>query len=380
MVAGVNKLKEKRDLTRVLSALVCVGVVTGHAWAQEQEPVVLLQEHARSQAGLATALRIQLGSTPVQVQPWPASYSLPERIRAAGELAQETHAFAVVWTEPALKLGDGSRLAVLYVVGRHEGRAVLEVVRVPGEHGPDLDRTLALKVSAVLDELRRSALAAPSGALLNAAPPVAEPAPELAQPPAAPPEQPSTLDYNEPAEALDEGPRPHWLASARAGLRAGAQLSPGWLRWGLSGALGPELAFDHWSASLRVGLDVYPSAETTNLAGSISVFEVAPSLLAAVRWTWPAFSVGARAGAEIAFIGASARSASGRPGEQSVSTLSWMLGLELERALSEAIGIAATFDAHLHTLRRTFSVNDTVVADLGRSQFVVGLELIARLR
>ena len=381
-------LKENHELPRVLWTALWVVVGSTHVAAQPLEPVIVLQERNHPQDGLVSALQIYLGSTPLQVRDWSEVSALGDRVRIATELAQRKSALAVVWTEAARTLprnAGGGREAMVFVVGRREGRAMLEVVRVPEEHGPDFDRTLALKVSEVLNELQQSRQAAPNGRLLSA-----PPGPDTSTAAA-------VSDGMQVSDADDDGGRDRpaadsssesgpsdpglrWAAAGCAGLRLAAQLSPGWTRWGVGAGLGPELRHRHWRAGARIGLDVFPSASMASGAGDVSVLQLTPQAFASFAWQFASFAAGAHSGAAWTFIAAHGRSPLGNSGGQSVRTLSWLIGVDLERAVSERLALGATLDLQLHALRQTFTVNDGTVADLGRAQLVFGVGVSAHLQ
>jgi hypothetical protein len=367
----------------MLCALMCALVGTaGTVRAQASEPVLVLQERSHAQVGLIAALRIQLGATPVRVRDWPAPSRLAERISSASQLAEDAEAFAVVWTEPPIQLPDGAREAVLYIVGRRQGRAVLEVVRVPGGRGPDLDRTLALKAGEVLDELRQGSAAGPTGNMLRERPPGAADANGATASAQTGPVVPAaqTGSTVPTAQTGMLGKRPRWGAVALAGIRLGAQLAPGWNRWGMGCGAGPALQIDELAAALRFGLDWYPPASRTRAGDGVTLSELTPLVLASAQWRRGDLGVGARSGAALAFLSAKGETASRRRGEDGKRTLSWLIGIEIEQAITSSLAIAASLDLQLHALQRRFDVNDRTVADLGRMQLVFGLELVSRLR
>jgi hypothetical protein len=389
-------LKEKRRFANMLCAVVCAMVGTaGTARSQASEPVLVLQERSQAQSGLIAALRIQLGATPVQVRDWPASGRLAERISTASELAQGAGAFAVVWTEPPTQLPDGAREVVLYIVGRRQGRAVLDVVRVPGGHGPDLDRTLALKVGEVLDELRQGSTAGPTGptgGMLRESPsgPAEADGASAAAQTATVGSTPQTATTGSSPQTATAGStpqtavltgRPSWGAAAWAGIRLGAELAPAWNRWGMGFGAGPVLQIDELAAAVRFGLDWYPPAlRRSDDAGRVMVSELTPLVLTSGQWRRGDVAVGARTGAALAFLSAKGVAVGGAQGENSKRTLSWLIGIEIEQAITSSLAVAASVDMQLHALHRRFDLNDRTVADLGWMQLVFGLELVSRLR
>src|SRR5947207_9628285 len=146
-------------------------VLAGLMWvsgARADDRVLLVEDTPGGARRLVSALRIQLtGAAQVAARPAPRARNTPERIRAATALVRVEDALLVVWAEGPIELPDGSSQAILYAVGQREGRALLEVVRVPGGRGPDMDRTLALKVRSMVDDLQRSRRESPSEAMLE---------------------------------------------------------------------------------------------------------------------------------------------------------------------------------------------------------------------
>ncbi|HEX4352342.1 MAG TPA: hypothetical protein VHZ95_05495, partial [Polyangiales bacterium] len=136
-------MEEKLQRRLFGCAVVCVLVSSGPARAAPPAPVLLLEESAEANRGLASALRIQLVETQLREATWTPGAAAAERIRAASELGLEAGAIATVWTERPIALRDGTIETLLYVVTKRGDRALLEVVRVPGNRGPDLDRMLA---------------------------------------------------------------------------------------------------------------------------------------------------------------------------------------------------------------------------------------------
>jgi hypothetical protein len=348
----------------VRTALCCVGIwatlsLPSALVAQPRESILVLQEQAGAGMGLIAALRIQLiDAVDVKLRPWSTNGPLAERIQSASALGRAERALAVVWTEPALRLPDGSREAILYVVGRREGRAILQVVRVAGGNGADLDRTLALKVSEVLAEFRHGDAAVPTGSVLQPPPTAAE-------------------AKRKPKAALPTTPA-SWGIVARAGARSSVALGPAGDRWGAGGALGPTLDTEQLTAALELGLEVFPSVTTARAEQQVWLREYTPGLNASGRWKLPNLALGVRTGAALALLSATGRTAQGRRNERSVSTFSWLVGIELERAVGGGFGVAANLDLQLHSLRRRFAVNDVTVADLGRAHLVLGLSLVFR--
>ena len=138
----------------VLSALVLLALLCLPRPALAQARVLVLSPVEESpRPTLVEALRLHLrGTARVEVSAalFPA-VPAASRVTLATELVGSQHFDFAIWLE-SVALGDGTRLFALYVVGGKQGRAVLEVVRLPAEADtPDVDRTLALKASEVVE-------------------------------------------------------------------------------------------------------------------------------------------------------------------------------------------------------------------------------------
>jgi hypothetical protein len=380
----VGWLKAKVPRTGWFCVCVCALVsASGPARAQSGDPLLVLQEPAHPQTGLFAALRIQLmHATPVRLRDWQPAGTLGERIAAATALGNREHALAVVWTEQAQRLANGGLEAVLYVVLRSQTRALLEVVRVPGGHGADLTRTLALKVEEIIEELRRSdqqldasvlrAGPQPTAASGQAVPTAAgEPPPAAGEPP--PPAGEPTAGKPPPPTAASVA------NSTRSGLMlgTGARLSSfGWARWGLGIGAGPTLESDAWRAGLRLGLDWYPDATRWRAGARVTLGELTPLLLTAAQWRHEGFGLGAHVGLGVALLHARGETARGRSGSANAQTVAALLGVVIEQTLVQGLGIAASLDLQVRGLHQQFDVNGTTLVELQRSGLVAALELV----
>jgi hypothetical protein len=312
---------------------------------------------------LVAALRIQLlGSWRLQVRDAPAAVSVAARVRQASELAQSAAAFAVVWADASDPTPEGGREATAYVVGRREGRAVVQLVQVPGGRGPDLERSLALKIGEVLAELAQAPTEAASGGMLQ---PVA----------AQPPTQPVPPQAHE-AAALS---RPSELGLLlRAGARVALSTAEGVARSGVGADAGPSL---HWSqllAAVTAGLVWYPRASYEHDANAVSLSELGARLLVSGQWRQGALGMGVHGGLSWSQLQARGRSAEGREGNADASSWSTAIGVEVEYALAANISLAASGDVRLMATRQRFEVNERGIVDLGRVQLGFGLDLIFR--
>lgn len=378
-------LKEK--LGRACIVMACVWALVSAAAAavlaqanDTVDTVLVLQERTREQTSLVSALRIQLPSTlAVRVRDWAGNGAgLPQRIQYASELASGSALLAVVWTEPTIELADGTRETVLYIVGQRAGRALLDVVRVPAGHGPDLNRALALKVGEVVNDLRQTSAPGAQPSLLSAR------APSSTVPPTAAVAKAARAQPGTPTAAADRAalqPHKRWSAMAAVGGRLATQLEPGWSRWGVGCTAGPMLQIGSWAAALRIGLDWYPEASRVRNRETVGLSELTPLLLASADWrTTPNLALGVRSGAGLAFLTATGTTARGSSNEDKTNTFSWFVGVEAVQALSAGLAIAASIDMQVQAVQQRFAVNEHDVADLGRMRLVFGLQLLSQLR
>lgn len=140
-------------------AVTCLGTLCTRVCAQAgdvsppQPRIVLVKpEGEPPRPGLEPALRIQLrGSAELVAVSAPFPDDVSSRLAAANALAEQHDADWVLWTDAPEASPPKSEQAVLYLVGRQNGRALIEVVRVPGGEGPEVDRSLALKVGELID-------------------------------------------------------------------------------------------------------------------------------------------------------------------------------------------------------------------------------------
>jgi hypothetical protein len=346
--------------------LVC-AVVSGESLARAEPSLalVLLEDPAAPDRQLAAAFTIQLLTLArVQVEAWHAPPGLPERIRAASGHAERGGYLAAVWVErsPGTPV---RREAVLYVVGGRDSRALLEVVRVPADDSPDLERVLALKLSEVLSALRLEEGRVP---LLS---------PDVAGPPAAlgATAGPQLSAASATAAVRTEN-TPLWAAGLGLGPRLDAVLTPGWLRTGIGGWLAAELHFAALSASLAAGAQWFPVAVRQLQGNEVRLSEVAPLLRARVAWRGPLLELALRVTAAVSFMDARGRTAAGASGVTSASALSGALGVELAHALLGPVSLALFADLVGHAERHAFAVNGERVLDSGRVGVQVGLDVV----
>jgi hypothetical protein len=333
-----GKIERKRVFGLILGlcwALVCASP------ARAQQKVLLLRDQTVVQPGLLSALRIQLlGVADAEARTVPAGGGVPARVAAATELSRREHALLAVWTEGPVLSPEGSGDTVLYLVGQREGRALVEVVRVPGGDGPALDRTLALKVRVAVDELERSGESSPGGVML--VPQSAEAAP---------------------------GARPvgrSWGALFGAGVIVGPQTGAAAGQWDVHFRAGPALLISPFRLSLELALGWFPALRIERAGESVRLSELAPGLALHAQLRQAALWLGLHSGVSLVWVQASGRSRSGAQGQASEQLAVLENGFDVELPIAGGLGMELALLAQAWLDRQRFAVNGREVADLGR--------------
>jgi hypothetical protein len=333
---------------------------------------VVLLELEPTPPALLASLQIQLSSL-VQLLPRTASDAMSgmsERVRSASALARSEGALAVVWIDPAIERSDGGREATLYVVGERDGRALVEVVSVTGEQGPELDRTLALKLREILAELLSQPSPVPSSALLRPERAVDEPR-----------EPGSAADGRQPESAAESStttrPESAWGLSVAVGPRWVSQ--PWMARWGVGIAAGPTLQLTHVRLGVALGLDWLPEASEQLTPLSASISELLPQLRFQVQVGGPSLFATLHTGPALSLLTATGY-APPRESERGLALFSWLVGVGGELAFGAGWGCAAHADLYVFTRHQRIDVENVNLIDLGRVRAAIGLDLLGHVR
>jgi hypothetical protein len=345
-------LRLKKKLTRLgrLGVLGWVLVACAPQLARAEPARVLLLEPAPPRRAFAATLQIQLvGLAELVAEPQPSdAHTTAERVQAASELARRRQLLAVVWAEPARSATNGPQLGVLYVVGEREGRALVEVVRLPGGAGPDLDRALALKLREIVAELIRANARAPSEVMLVA--PVQVP-PSAAQP-------------------APDGAALHALLFVGPRLA----LQPDLTRGGLGFGAGPVLSIPGWRFCAALGLDWLPARRRGRDGLLVRFSELAPQLRLRAQLQRGPLWLGVQTGLALALVEASGSTRT-RENSANVALISGLFAIDLELPISRGLAVAAALELQAFTRQQRFAVNEQELVDLGRLRTLLGLEL-----
>ena len=322
--------------------------------SQTAEVVLVLQAQSRDTTGFVSALQIGLGDAYQVNVAHAAPERLPERIALATELVEAQRALAAVWIEHGSAEPNS---ALLYVVGRRAGRALLEVVHAPDTGELDLPRMLSLKLAELLSQLRDGSahpLHAPQQLRVPSSPPFA---------------------------AKDE-PRASPTHRIWGGLLFGPRFDVGfgtsWSRFGFGAALSPELSFGQLRLTLGLGVDVYPWLLARVRNSEVALSEVAPRVFAGASWQTPGLTISLQAGPTWGFLSLQGRTPLGYERADTVDVPGLMFAISAERPLSRSLSLGARLELHLAQRRMYFEVNDEPVLDRGRLRLALGFDVTFR--
>lgn len=370
---------KKNAATSLAGLALACGLVGLWARPAYAEADVLLLEASPEPSGFFIALQIQLsGVATATRQRRERPRNAAEAIERGTELVHAQRALAAVWIERA----SASSPAIVYVVGDRQGRALVEVVQVPGNRGPDLDRAAALKVRELVAEMQRARAAVPEATQLVQAAPAQPPS----VPPAgteAPPAQPPSAASPLPAAAEDQSdyesePKPIWAAVAFAGVRLGSQPAFGLGRWGAGLGAGPVLDLQSLRAAFRFGFDVFPSVSVTGSLGGVRFWEWAASATLHAQLRAGPLWIGGLAGPQL--VGVHATGVTFRQSEGSATPSTWALslGADLELPLTGSLSLNASLRLQALANRLHLDVNEESLVDLGRLRAHIGVDVLAR--
>jgi len=301
-------------------------------------------------------LGIHLADT-AEVLPGPAvsGVTLPAKVDSAVRAVDAGDATLAVWVERGGKTKGGELEFVLYIVGRREGRLLVEVFRVPAKEGPDLDRTLALKVGEVLDRaLRKETQTTAANGWL---------APEIPETPEPLPATPEPVRQRRWLAELDG----RWGGGGDApASQSGAALAGG-VRWRRD-----QLALE---VLLAVGFDG-GLEELEDLDGTVTTDEVTAAacarLLAKVGpvWAGGGLSAGAR------FVDAEGTTPRGTTGSDWIAVPTVTAAADVRFPIGRSLEVRGAAGMEWSPDRVTLTVNQQPVVDLGRVRAVAEVALV----
>lgn len=334
---------------KIIAALSCAfAALLWAGAASAQDRVLLMDSPASPRASLAAALRIELvDSAVVQVVSELPDGSVSERIAVATALGERNDALLVVWSDDPMAQADGSSEVVLYAVSRQEGRALLQVVRVPGGTGPEVDRALALKIHEAIGDLQR----------------MHELAPELAA---------MQLEQGAQGDQRTLG------AVFSLGLLVGPQPGTDLGQWGAALGGGVELRELTFRTSALLQLAWFAPVTATRAGDSVQLDTLSPELIIRSQWRQGPVWLGAHVGAGFSSFDLSARTASGTNGDAQANSITVLAGLNLELPLSPHLAMCLAAELEARAVSRRFRVNADEITSVERLRPRVALGLSLR--
>lgn len=300
--------------------------------APRQPRIVLIQPQGETpRPGLEPALRIQLrGTAEVVAVPHPFPNDVASRLSAASGLAEEHDADWVLWADAPEPTPPKSEQTVLYLVGRQNGRALIEVVSVPGGEGPEVDRSLALKVHELLDVREGAAYA-----LGNAEAPEPEPARKRVQ---------------------------LWL---EAGAQAGVE-GDGGAAFDAFLAFGPSLSTQTLLIAVPIELAIGLPRRIARAGDEVRWTELGATLWLKLGARLGAAVLGGGLGAKLAFSDVEGTTQTGRQGSATELLPGIVASVDGELPLSDSFGARLALGVELRLKRQHFLIEGDDVGNTGR--------------
>ena len=327
--------------------------------------LVLNAERQPVRLSLVEALRFQLREStevavsPALLEPGP----IAARISRASEIVTGAQARFAIWLE-STKDADGAAGFLLFVVGGRSSRAVIEVVRLPATtDGPDVDRSLALKVSDIVESALDADMPA-FGSALNREPPV----PAASATTAASGTTAASSPIAPEVVALKTESQQPQSASHVEVQFGGMLLSPSGTA---NGQLGARLGLGYVAATAALELELSATAElrtpqsSASESGHVRTTEQAACIGLGIRSRGlTQFGVGLEGG--FRWLHAQGYWGLQRTGAESLLVPALRLGPELRRQLWQRGWLALSVAGEWMPVQRKFTVRDAPAADWGR--------------
>jgi hypothetical protein len=318
----------------------------------ERLPRVLVLDTERpAPPGFVDALRIQAAGLAEVVTGGRVEGATSAKVSGVEAPLETARASVGVWVE------SSDDLHLVYVVTRRRNRALVEVVRLPGDTSPETDRALAIKVRDVLETVFAGA-----GGQRDLTPTLR---PERA-PGSSPRERPA--------------PESHWswlLQGGAAGVTGGNGSN--------DGELGAALATGarHGARQLFVegvaGLWLLEGTDRNVARAAVRTRELELSLSLRGLVDVETFAVGAHFGFVSRVVAAKGTAPDGRTGEATSLVPLLRLGPELRWRATRNVDLRAAGGFDLALARQRFSVVGEPVTDLGTTRTSYELAVVVAL-
>lgn len=296
---------------------------------------------------LCAALRIQLsGAAQVSCEPEPVRPELPDRIARAATRVQVGDGRLVV----LLERDPDPRLVRMYVVGSRADQAVLSMERIEDRPGPDVDRSLALKVGAALEVVSQIEHAAVLSGVLAA---------------------PAGGATGVPAGDAARGRRWALFLDLGGGLATAPSVH------GLAiGHLGVSRVRPRARLDLGLGFQAGTRATQTKQGSEVQVAERGLLVTARALRRLGRIELGGELAFTGAFLAAEGVAVDGTRGEQTLFTPSAGLGLDLRVRLFSSAYLRLSPRLDVPLIDRSLRVDDVTVVDFPSVQLSVPASLL----
>ncbi len=328
-----------------LCACVALTATEGRAQSGAQRPhrvLVFNTPKAPQRRGLTEALRIQLGGiahvSDGGVLP---GGTLSHRVQEGVLRIGKRSAVLGVWVEGPAQAADGTQELLLVLLGSRHGRAVVEVLRLPGGDGPEVDRSLALKTRAALDTL------------LEGREPIML-------------DDKGRADHGRGAAATDAADRWVWGWILDAGAVATTLEGSDLGQWGLSAGGGIRLQYGRWSLHGRALFRLCPSLEARNAEARVLLQELAPGTGASALLRLGRVAIGPHLGFHLRLVSAEGISPAGNRGSDTVLIPALLSAVQGQLALQPWLALRLALGLEVASRGQAFAVNRQTVAQSDR--------------
>jgi len=317
--------------------------------------LVLTSESTPEPERFVELLGIQLSRiATVEVGPAMIDGHLSDKVEMAVDEADARNATVAVWIERGRQRKGDKIEFVLHIVGRRQGRLMVEVFRLPAKDGPNLDRTLALKVGEVLDKMLVPLAPEPTVTWVD-------PTATERLPPVAPPHEPR---------------RPGLTFAAEVGARGSAGLDAPEAAAGVYLAVGVRRPVADFLGEAYVSGGIDSGSNTATAEGTVDTDEIVAAIGARLLSPIGRLHLGAQLELGMRLVTADGVTPRGREGSENVALAAVLGSLEARWRLRSSFELRAAAGVEYSPDRLSLTVNQAPIVDLGRVRPVVQLGVV----
>lgn len=316
------------------------GPATVAAQPDVRLTVAVLGTDDQSRSGFVDALQIQLGGE-------------AEVVTASHLTAMTAGTALAIWFDDQI---DGS--SVLYAIEPGGDRAPIEIWRGELARGTNSDRVLALKVSALFDEVMARRLVADA--------PASAPAPAIDR------EIGGRATITARAPPTDR----RVLGIADVGAAASLGASDPATQAGVVLGLGIELDARSWRVQLSAAALWHRDSRFANEAGTAELSELGLFLRASAARRFGRFAIGPRLGAGVRRVDVTAEASDGVAGARTRLIPAVELDLAASVRIVGSLEIRASAGSALSLVDESMTLRGQPIVELGRLRFPVELSLV----